>query len=114
MHEPGLCQPDFRTGVEKKTEKRTGEWFALPWRNTGEYQDNYRVNNMQNVSHKTGNEEAGSNMAEGNNIGTHVIGPGIVNVEQKLTSPEDLIGGSKGRTGTGQPGCLSENRGTAS
>jgi hypothetical protein len=69
---------------------------------------------MQNVSPKTGNEEAGRDVAEGNTIGTHVVVPGIVNVEQKHSSPEDLSGaGGKGRAGTGQPGYTSANGGAA-
>jgi hypothetical protein len=61
------------------------------------------VNHMQNVSPKMGNEEAGRDVAEGYKIGTHVIVPGIVNVEQTISSPEDpsRVGGN-GRDGTGQ------------
>ena len=71
--------------------------------NAGEYQDNHRVNHMQNVSPKTGNEEAGRDVAEGYKVGTHVVVPGIVNVEQTISSPEDLSGVERnGWDGTGQ------------
>ena len=57
---------------------------------------------MQNVSPKTGNEEAGRDVAEGNTIETHVTVPGIVNVEQKHSSPGELTGiGCRATAGSG-------------
>lgn len=70
---------------------------------------------MQKVSPGTGNKWAGQYVAEGNNIGTYVIVPGIVNVEQKISSREEHSGiGCKAVAETGQTGYLSPNGGVAS
>lgn len=70
---------------------------------------------MQNVSPGAGNEEADRDVAAGNTIGIHVTVPGIVNVEQTISSPEYLSGaGGKERAKTGQPGSASANGGAAS
>ena len=67
---------------------------------------------MQNVSPGTENEGAGRNVAKGN---IHVTGPGIVNVEQKISSREEHSGiGCKAFAGTGHTGYLSPNGGAAS
>jgi hypothetical protein len=67
---------------------------------------------MQNVSPGTENEGAGRDVAEENNVRTHDIGPGIVNVEQNISSPEDSSGvGCKAGAGTGRPGYPLANRG---
>jgi hypothetical protein len=67
---------------------------------------------MQNVSPGTENEGAGWNVAKGN---THVTGSGIVNVEQKISSLEELSDiGCKVITGTEQTGYPSPNGGVAS
>ncbi len=70
---------------------------------------------MQNISPGTGNKWAGQYVAEGNNIGTHVIVPGIVNVEQKISSLEKHPGiGCKAVAGADQTGYLSPRGGVAS
>ena len=113
MHEPGLCQPD-KDRRRIGTKERVGERLALQGGKAGEYQDNHRVNHMQNVSPKTGNEEAGRDGAEGNAIKNHVTVPGSVNVEQIISSPEKLSGvGGRGRTMTLPAGYQPENRGAA-
>lgn len=67
---------------------------------------------MQNVSPGTENEGAGRNVAKGN---IHVTGSGIVNVEQKISSREELSCiRCKAFAGTGQWGNPSPNGGAAS
>jgi hypothetical protein len=67
---------------------------------------------MQNVSPGTENEGAGRNVAKGN---THVTGSGIVNVEQKISSLEELSDiGCKVIARTEQTGYPSPNGGVAS
>lgn len=70
---------------------------------------------MQNVSPKTENEKAGRDGAEENTIKNHVTVPGIVNVEQKHSTPGNLFrAGWKAKAGTGQPGYPPATGGAAS
>lgn len=69
------------------------------------------MNIMQNISPGTGNEGTGRDVAGYN----HITMQGIVNVEQKRSSPAGRSGaGENAKAGTGQPGYLSENGGAAS
>ena len=70
---------------------------------------------MQNVSPGTENEGTGRNVAEGNKIGTHVIVPGIVNVEQISSNPQaSFEAGCKAMAGRGLPGNPTTSGGAAS
>jgi hypothetical protein len=67
---------------------------------------------MQNVSPGTGKEETDRDVAEEYKAKIHVTVTGIVNVEQKHASPEDVFSaGGKGRAGTGKQGYPSATGG---
>lgn len=73
------------------------------------------VKTMQNISPGTGNKEAGRVVAEENTGRTHNTGQGIVNVEQKHLSYEDIPEtGVKGMMGTEKQGYVSAEGGAAS
>ncbi|MDP3565419.1 MAG: hypothetical protein Q8R70_13120 [Methanoregula sp.] len=69
---------------------------------------------MRDVSPVQENEGAGHDVAEGNRTKTHVVVPGIVNVEHITTLPCSSDGWVREEAGTGNPGNPVTNGGAAS